>query len=106
MTLFLKAVQNLTGGASFELHGDDSYENIVKWYCAPEKIPTKEQVTAEYNRLKAEWDATQYQRDRAKEYPPIGEQLDALWHGMDTGVLSKIEPFYSNIKAVKDKYPR
>jgi hypothetical protein len=106
MTLFLKAVQNLIGTAGFELHGDDAYENIVKWYCDLEKIPTKEQVTAEHDRLKAEWAATQYQRDRAKEYPPIGEQLDALWHGMDTGVLSKIEPFYSNIKAVKDKYPR
>lgn len=106
MTLFLKAVQNLVGGASFELHGDDSYENIVKWYCDPEKIPSKEQVTVEHERLKSEWTATQYQRDRAKEYPPVGEQLDALWHGMDRGALEKLEPFYSSVKAIKVKYPK
>jgi hypothetical protein len=32
----------------------------------------------EVARLQAEQDATQYQRDRQSEYPPIGDQLDAI----------------------------
>lgn len=47
-----------------------------------------------------------YSSKRLKEYPSLGDQLDALWHGMDTGTLAISEPFYSTIKAVKDKYPK
>lgn len=51
--------------------------------------------------------ATQtYAENRACEYPVIGEQLDMLWHAMDDGTATKIEPFYSSIMAVKDKYPK
>lgn len=44
---------------------------------------------------------TQYQRDRAKEYPPIGDQLDALFKA---GVFP--EDMAAMIQAVKDKYPK
>src|SRR5574343_688408 len=44
-----------------------------------------------------------YVHDRVLEYPPIAEQLDALWHAMDEGLLPKIEPMYSSILAVKQK---
>lgn len=47
-----------------------------------------------------------YKKLRAQEYPAMGEQMDALWHAMDTNVLPRIEPFYTNIKQVKDKYPK
>lgn len=43
---------------------------------------------------------------RAAEYPPIEEQMDALWHAMDRGDIAKVEPMYSQIKAVKDKFPK
>lgn len=43
---------------------------------------------------------------RAAEYPSIEDQLDSLWHAMDQGVIDKVEPMYSQIKAVKDKYPK
>lgn len=47
-----------------------------------------------------------HKRLRAGEYPSIEEQMDMLWHGMNNGTAEKIEPFYSSIKAIKDKYPR
>jgi hypothetical protein len=47
-----------------------------------------------------------YQQKRVMEYPPLGDQMDMIWHSMDNGVTPKIEPFYSSIKAVKDKYPK
>ena len=43
---------------------------------------------------------------RASEYPKIGDQLDALWHAMDKGILPKVDDFYTPIKTVKDKYPK
>lgn len=47
-----------------------------------------------------------YAEQRRYSYPAFGDQMDALWHAMDTGALPKIEPFYGQIKAVKDKYPK
>lgn len=47
-----------------------------------------------------------YAEARAAAYPAISEQLDMLWHAMDSGGAPISEPFYSRIKAVKDAYPR
>ena len=44
---------------------------------------------------------TKYQRDRAKEYPPIGDQLDALWKGGDAATA-----MLAQVQAVKAKYPK
>ncbi len=42
-----------------------------------------------------------YRKDRRNEYPPIGDQLDALWKG-DTAADAMREL----INAVKTKYPK
>jgi hypothetical protein len=46
-------------------------------------------------------DPNAYKSKRAAEYPPIGDQLDALWKGGDaaTEMLAKVQ-------AVKTKYPK
>lgn len=41
---------------------------------------------------------------RRAAYPAVVDQLDALWHAMDTGLIPKIEPMYSDIKKVKTTY--
>ena len=41
-----------------------------------------------------------------RRYPPIAEQLDALWHGMDAGEIPVSSRFYQMIKVVKDAHPR
>lgn len=43
---------------------------------------------------------------RQEAYPAIGVQLDMFWHAMNDGQIPKIEPFYSEIKAIKEKYPK
>jgi hypothetical protein len=56
-------------------------------------------VNAEVTRLQAEYDAKEYQRNRATEYPPIAEQLDDIYHnGIDAWKLT--------IKTIKEKYPK
>ena len=58
---FHAALENLCGGTWFSLVGDeDIYENIKHWYVGngnltdSSKIPTKEEVEAEVERIKKE----------------------------------------------------
>ena len=57
---------------------------------------------------KARWDSdqavitsTQYQRDRREEYPPIGDQLDALWKGG-----SHADEMKAKVNKVKSDIPK
>ena len=53
----------------------------------------------EYLEEKKLLEKTKYKRDRAKEYPPIEDQLDIIYHeGIDAWKLK--------IKTIKDKYPK
>lgn len=56
-------------------------------------------MDAEHERLIAEYENNQYQRDRAKAYPSIVDQLDTLYHG-------GIDAWKAQVKAIKDKYPK
>ena len=56
-------------------------------------------VDAEVKRLQAEYDAKEYQRDRATEYPPIVDQLDDIYH-------NGVDAWKATIKTIKDKYPK
>ena len=57
-------------------------------------------------KLFAEEESTKYQNDRTIIYPPITDQLDMLWHAIDSGENLKNSDFYNTLKAVKDKYPK
>ena len=63
--------------------------------------------TAEYEAHVA---ATAYKDDRKSSYPTIGDQLDMLWHAIDTGNWTaakvKTTDFYTELKAVKDANPK
>jgi hypothetical protein len=50
-----------------------------------------------------------YATKRADYYPPGSEQLDLLYHAIDAnefGADAKTSSFYTELKAVKDKYPK
>jgi hypothetical protein len=47
-----------------------------------------------------------YAELRKRMYPSTAEQLDMLWHAMDSGQTEKSEPFYTAIKTVKDTVPK
>ena len=50
----------------------------------------------------AAWiDPNAYKYQRAAEYPPIGDQLDALWKGGDAAA-----EMLETVMAVKAKYPK
>jgi hypothetical protein len=50
--------------------------------------------------LQANYDAKEYQRKRASEYPSIGDQLDYIYHnGIDAWKTDMVDP-------IKNKYPK
>ena len=67
-------------------------------------------ITTELARLQTEYDAQAYARTREAAYPSIGDQLDMLWHAVDTGDWTaakvKTTEFYTALKAVKDANPK
>lgn len=95
------ALSSLRPGAEWVLRGD-----VLEWLDTEQTKPTDAEIAAELTRLQSEYEAKEYARNRAKEYPALGEQLDMLWHAIDQGTLDKDSDFYTALKAVKDKYPK
>ena len=62
---------------------------------------TEQTILDEMNRVRNE---IQYKTERV--YPAVHEQLDMLWHAMDTDSSKRLEPFYTTIKNVKDAFPK
>ena len=94
----INALQSLRPGAQWTLNGDD-YEGLT-WHDENElPPPTEEEIQTEIERLQAEYEYNQYQRDRASEYPSIKEQLDTLYHQGYDGWKARIDE-------VKNKYPK
>ena len=74
-------------------------ETIINWKDGHTTTDAENNaIDAELIRLQALQD---YQAPRKKEYPSIGDQLDALYHA---GVFPS--DMTATIKAVKDKYPK
>jgi hypothetical protein len=94
-----KALKSLCPTANFQLD-EDNYDKLI-WHSPEIDIPTLEEVEAEITRLQAEQKRTQYQRQRAPEYPSITDQLDAIWKGGDA-----YDAMLAKVMAVKNKYPK
>ena len=100
-----EAISNLRPNASWTCVGE-SYSGL-QWLEKPvweggQKKPTKAEVEAEVARLQKEWEDTEYQRLRAKEYPDVKEYLDGLVKG-DT---EQMQAYIDACLAVKAKYPK
>lgn len=79
----------------------DSYDGL-EWLDETQSKPTEAEVLAEVARLESEWNATEYQRLRAAEYPPITNYLD----GVVKGDQAQIDKYIADCLAVKAKYPK
>ena len=93
-----KAIANLTEGANWSLT-----DNILMWGVDNTQTqPTDTEIDAEVTRLQAEYDANQYQRDRAEAYPSLQDQADMQFHDLANGTTTWLDA----IQAVKDAYPK
>ena len=69
----VKAIQSIKPNAQFSFTEDDL--DTLTWENGTTPIP-KADIEAKMVEVQAEYDANQYQRDRATAYPTIQEQLD------------------------------
>jgi len=98
------ALLSLRPGAQWVLNGS-SYSDLT-WMDTNQSKPSELEVITEVDRLQTEWENNVYQRQRQTTYPALGDQLDMLWHAIDSGTLDKSSDFYTALKSVKDQYPK
>ena len=75
---------------------------VIDWQSPNIPQPTDAEIQAEIARLQAEYDALDYARKRASEYPPIVDYID----GVVKGDQEQIDNYISKCLAVKAKYPK
>ena len=92
----ISAILAINPNAEVSVNAED-FEQIT-WLNGTAVI-SKADIQAKQAELQADYDAKQYQRDRANEYPAIVDQLDDIYHNGVAG-------WKTTIKAVKDKYPK
>jgi hypothetical protein len=95
-----EALQSLKPGAQWSLSGED-YTGL-DWLDEEQTQPTEEECLAEAARLQAAYDALEYQRLRAPEYPAITDYLD----GIAKGDKAQVDAYIAACQAVKAKYPK
>jgi len=91
----IHAIVSLVPNAEVVVRDND----IVEWINPSVAPITDAQIQAEIVRLQADYDAKQYQRNRARAYPSIVDQLDTLYHG-------GYDAWKASIQAIKNKYPK
>ena len=96
MSNIIKAIQKINPNAEVSVSDNDI--NTITWENGTTPI-SKADIEAKMVELQAEYDAKQYQRDRAKEYPSMADQLDDIYH-------NGIDAWKATIKTIKDKYPK
>ena len=74
------------------------YANLVIHDGSKDK-PTEKELTEALAKQQSDFDANQYQRDRAVSYPSWQEQMDLIYH-------SGVEGLKAELKKTKDKYPK
>ena len=74
MTDIILAIKAIKADAEVSVNGE-TVEGII-WHDDNPTNITNEQILAKQAELQAEFHALEYSRNRAKEYPSIGDQLD------------------------------
>jgi hypothetical protein len=77
------------------------YPNVIKTVGETAYDADGNEVAYDKDAVQAYVDAHAYIAKRAAEYPPIGDQLDALWKGG-----AEAEAMLAKVQAVKQKFPK
>jgi hypothetical protein len=106
------AIKALKDDAEFVISGEPTneadYKANVKYVTGADEngtaifgdqLFTWSEVSAKQTELQAEYDANEYQRQRAAEYPSWEDQLDDIYH-------NGIDGWKSTIQVIKNKYPK
>ena len=73
--MIINAILKINPNAVVTVRGSDINTCEIEWHNGTTPIP-KADIEAKMVEVQAEYDANQYQRDRATAYPSIQDQLD------------------------------
>ena len=85
------AILKINPNAKVVVKGSDLDTCTIEWLDGTAEISKSD--------IQAKIDETKYQRDRAKEYPLMADQLDDIFH-------NGIDSWKASIQIIKDKYPK
>ena len=95
--MIIKAILKINPNAKVTQKADGSLE----WHEGTTPIPVAD-IEVKMTELQAEYDANQYQRDRATAYPSIQEQLDMQYWDKVNGTTNWVDA----IAKVKSDIPK
>lgn len=98
------SIRSLRPLANFSITGS-SYAGLT-WLSPDIPQPSESEVEVERARLQAEWDAAEYRRKRAEEYPGIDALTVALWEAQIEGRPASAAELQVLREAIKAKYPK
>ncbi len=105
------AILRIAPGAQFSINDDSSDQ--IEWHDESIPMPTEKQMKDSISAIRAEKEAGAYKEKRAKNYPSVGDQLDALWmelnHNQMTGQPIQTQAardMLGQILQVKETFPK
>jgi hypothetical protein len=99
MTTIIKSILAINPTAQVSVNGEDI--NQITWHNGTTPIPANE-ILAKQQELITEYNSNQYQRDRAKDYPSIQEQLDMQYWDK----VNNTNNWQTKVNEIKVKYPK
>ena len=99
MITLLKAIRAINPEAQFTYREEDI--NSIVWENGTTPI-SNDDIVAKQAELQSEYDAKQYQRDRAKAYPSLQDQMDMQYWDSVNGTNT----WSDAIAQVKSDYPK
>ena len=96
--MIIEAILKINPNAVVNVSGTDIDTCTIEWLEGTAEISKAD--------IQAKIDETEYQRDRAKAYAQIKEQLDLLYHDMAADKGDKTGEWFKAVKKVKDDNPK
>jgi len=90
-----------TPEVDFSLQDDGDGVVYIREWITTQPQPTEAEIETADTQWQDIYDSQEYARNRASAYPPIGEQLDMIYHAGLGG-----DAFQAAISAVKQEYPK
>jgi len=99
--MIIEAILKINPNAVVSVRGDNINTCEIEWHNGTTPIP-KADIEAKMVEVQADYDANQYQRDRATAYPTIQDQLDMQYWDKVNGTTN----WQTAIAKVKSDTPK
>ena len=99
--MIIEAILKINPNAVVTVKGDNINTCTFEWHNGTTPIPVAD-IEAKMTELQAEYDANEYQRERATAYPSIQEQLDMQYWDKVNGTTN----WQDAIAKVKSDIPK